>query len=202
MSVPFFKLGDQLFEIRMSGGLHRGGKAGSYLYPIGSQCDSGQHRLSSSYSTSCHQGQGAHFPSGPIAGLDLSSIFPSGLGDVLTVRKVEIEAGTMPQLYCALTCTLASTQPLTLITDTLSIDDAELTVTLIPPLGSAPLAFEVADSGTATAPVTYAAIVPGTVTISGGVRLAQRTLAGTSTQLAAWLEHVLKKHDAVTILGI
>ncbi len=42
---------------------------------------------------------------------------------------------------------------------------------------AAPLIFTAADSGTAAAPVSYEALTAGTVTVSGGVRLNQRSLA-------------------------
>jgi Right handed beta helix region len=44
---------------------------------------------------------------------------------------------------------------------------------------TAPLSLTQLDSGVATAPVSYEAITPGTVTISGGVTLTPRSLAGT-----------------------
>lgn len=76
---------------------------------------------------------------GRIAGLDLPSLLPAGLGDLLMVRELNLALGKSPYLAF----TLASTQPWSIVQNAVSIESAEVFIGVRLATTSSPLSVSV-----------------------------------------------------------
>jgi virginiamycin B lyase len=76
---------------------------------------------------------------GRVAGLDLQSLLPAGLGELLMVRELNIAVGKSPYLAF----TLASTQPWNIVPNAVSIESAEVFIGVRMATTSSPLSVSV-----------------------------------------------------------